>query len=228
MEHNVEESKRSKPDMKNRAMAMFMASSLIVFPMFLGAQGSPAALGNKVAVIDIQQAILETGQGKQALQDLQKKYLPRRQEADQQQQEIQQLQQQLQNQKATLSADAQDRMNHELQQKETALKRLEEDAQSSFQYDRNTLMRHMGQRMVKVIDQYAKRHGYSLVIDGGQVPVYYMAGGVNITPEIVRSYDAAYPVRQATAPSGASSSISNPHSSEQRPAPSAVTAKPKP
>lgn len=190
--------------MRNRALVMLTSVGLLVCPMLLAAQTS-SSTNEKVAVVDIQQAIMDTAEGKQAFQQLQTKYKPREQEIDQRQHEVQQLQDQLQKQMTTLSAAEQRGMNHELQEKRTVLRRLEEDAQSSFQYDRNTIMQSLGQKMVKVIDRYAKAHGYSLVIDGGQVPVYYAAKGVNITPEIVKLYDASHPVKQASTSTGSSS-----------------------
>jgi len=57
--------------------------------------------------------------------------------------------------------------------------------------------------MVKVINQYASTHGYALVIDGSQVPVYYAAKGVDITPDIVKLYNTTYPVQAASTDSGA-------------------------
>jgi len=183
-----------------------MTLGLLACPMYLAAQASTAATGGKIGVIDIQQAILDTAEGKQDFQDLQKKYQPRETEINQRQQDIQQLRQQLQKQMTTLSAAEQRQMSHELQEKETVLRRLEQDAQSSFQYDRNTLMQELGQKMVKVISEYASTHGFALVIDGGQVSVYYAAKGVNITPEIVKLYDGKYPVKSASGSSPASSS----------------------
>lgn len=191
--------------MKKRALTVFMSIGLMACPMLLWAQSSSASGGEKVAVVDIQQAIMDTAEGKQAFVSLQKKYRPREQEIDQRQHEVQSLQDELQKKMTTLSASAQRQMNHELQEKRVVLRRLEEDAQSSFQYDRNTIMQSLGQKMVKVIDKYASSHGYSLVIDGGQVPVYYAAKGVNITAEIVKLYDSTYPAQQA---SGAGSSTS--------------------
>ncbi|MCL5670223.1 MAG: OmpH family outer membrane protein [Acidobacteria bacterium] len=185
--------------MRNRVWVGVILAGLMVCPAFVAAQSAPATSGGKVAVIDIQQAILETAQGKQAMQDLQKKYQPRETEIQQRQEDVQQLQQQLQKQMTTLSADEQRQMSHELQEKQTILRRLEQDAQSSFQYDRDTLMRQLGQKMVQVINQYASTHGYALVIDGSQVPVYYAAKGVDITPEIVKMYNSSHPVQTASA-----------------------------
>ncbi len=195
--------------MRNRIWLMMVAMTLVVYPMFLRAQGAAAA-GDKIAVVDIQQAIIGTAEGKQALQDLQKKYQPRETEINQRQDDVQNLQQQLQKQMTTLSADEQRRMQHDLQDKQTVLQRLEQDAQSSFQYDRDTVMRELGQKMVKVIDQYASAHGYALVIDGSQVPVYYAAKGVDITPEIVKLYDSSNPSQAAPGAAGASGSASAP------------------
>lgn len=192
--------------MRNRALVIMMSLGLLACPMYMAAQASTAATGGKIGVIDIQQAILDTAEGKQDFQDLQKKYQPRETEITQRQQDVQNLRQQLQKQMTTLSAAEQRQMSHELQEKETVLRRLEQDAQSSFQYDRNTLMQELGQKMVKVISEYASTHGFALVIDGGQVPVYYAAKGVNITPEIVKLYDGKYPVSAASSSSSTSSS----------------------
>lgn len=191
--------------MRNRIWLMMVAMTLVVYPMFLRAQGAAAA-GDKIAVVDIQQAIIGTAEGKQALQDLQKKYQPRETEINQRQEDVQNLQQQLQKQMTTLSADEQRRMQHDLQDKQTVLQRLEQDAQSSFQYDRDTVMRELGQKMVKVIDQYASAHGYALVIDGSQVPVYYAAKGVDITPEIVKLYDSSHPAQASSESPGSTGS----------------------
>jgi outer membrane protein len=191
--------------MRNRVWIMMLTIGLMVCPMYVGAQTAPAS-GSKIAVVNIQQAIMSTAEGKQAIQGLQKKYQPRETEINQRQQEVQQLQQQLQKQLTTLSADEQRRMQHELQSKQTVLQRLEQDAQSSFQYDRDSVMRELGAKMVKVIDQYASTNGFALVIDGSQVPVYYAAKGVDITPEIIKLYDASHPVQAASAAAGSAGS----------------------
>ena len=189
--------------MRNRVFAILMSFGLMASPHLFAGQGSSTpASGEKVAVINIQDAILSTAEGKKALQDLQSKYMPRQEEIQRRQQEVQQLEDQLQKQMTTLSDTEQRRMSRELQEKQKILRRMTEDAQSDFQNDRDDIMRRIGQKMIKVIDQYATQNGYSLVIDSGQVPVYYAGKGVNITPEIIKMYDAANPVQQASAATG--------------------------
>ncbi len=193
--------------MRNRVFAIVVSLGLMACPLLAAAQTSTtSAPGEKIAVINMQDAIIQTAEGKKAMQDLQNKYRPRQQEAQKQQQEIQQLEDQLQKQMTTLSEEEQRSMSREIQEKQKILRRLSEDAQSDFQYDRDNMMRKIGQKMINVIDQYASKAGYTLVIDGGQVPVYYAAKGVDITPEIVKAFNAAYPVQQASSStSGASS-----------------------
>ena len=191
--------------MRNRVFAVFISLGLMACPLLMAGETSTASSsGERVAVINIQEAILSTGAGKKAMQDLQSKYLPRQQEVQRRQQEVQQLEDQLQKQMTTLSESEQRRMSRELQEKQKILRRMTEDAQADFQNDREDLMRRIGQQMVKVIDQYAPKAGFSLVIDSGQVPVYYIGKGVDITQEVVKAYDAANPV-QASAASGESS-----------------------
>ncbi|HUZ48025.1 MAG TPA: OmpH family outer membrane protein [Terriglobia bacterium] len=191
--------------MRNRVFAVFTFFALIACPALFAAQSSGAtSAGAKVGVINIQDAILSTADGKKAMQDLQNKYTPRQEEIQRRQQEVQQLEAQMQKQMTTLSEDEQRRMSRELQEKQKILRRMTQDAQSDFQNDREDVMRTIGQKMVKVIGQYASHHGFALVIDSGQVPIYYAAQGVNITPEIIKLYDSTYPA-QASSATGESS-----------------------
>jgi Skp family chaperone for outer membrane proteins len=210
--------------MRKRVFAIFMSLGVMACPLLLAGQtSSPSAAGEEVGVINIQGAILSTAEGKKAMQDLQNKYMPRQQEIQRRQQEVQQLEDQLQKQMTTLSEDEQRRMSRELQEKQKILRRMTEDAQSDFQNDREDVMRRIGQKMIKVIDQYASGHGYSLVIDAGQVPVYYAGKGVNITPEIVKLYDTTNPVQAAATTGGTGAEQSSASKASSKPG-----AKPKP
>ena len=146
--------------------------------------------------------------------DLQKKYQPRQQEVQKDQQEIQAISDQLQKQAATLSDDEQRRLNRDLEEKQKILKRTTEDAQADFSADRDEMFRRIGQKMVKVIQDYAPKNGYSLVIGSDQVPIYYAATEVDVTEQIVKLYDAAYPADVPTsggpAPRPSSSSATKP------------------
>lgn len=185
--------------MKNRTSTMAALLSLLLCPLLSWAQGSAANSG-KVGIINIQEAIASTGEGKKAFAEIQKKYQPRQQELQRQQQEIQALQEQLQRQATTLSDEEQRRLARELEDKQKLFKRSTEDANADFQSDRDEAIRRIGQKMIRVIDDFSRQNGYSLVIDGAQIPVYFVAPENVITEEIVRRYDTANPVDSASTP----------------------------
>jgi len=189
-----------------------------IAPMALLAQSSGTP--GKIGVISIQIAILNTAEGKKAMADLQKKYLPRQQEIQKDQQDIQAISDQLQKQAATLSDEEQQRLNRDLEEKQKHLKRATEDAQADFEADRNDMINRIGQKMVKVISDYARQNGFTLVLGRDQVPVYFAIPEVELTGQIVKLYDAANPSDAPT--TGGPATPSAPRAT----APSANAAKP--
>jgi outer membrane protein len=183
--------------MKNRLIVYTTLLVLLVVPFASRAQAQGAA---KIGVINIQEAIATSAEGKKAFGDLQKKYAPRQQELQRLQQEIQAIQDQLTKGQNTLSDEEQRRLGREMEDKQKLLKRSQEDAQADFGTDRDEVIRRIGQKMVKVIGDYAKTSGFSLVIDDAQIPIYYASPEMDITGEIVRRYDAANPVAEAVTP----------------------------
>ena len=184
--------------MKNRAIVFTTLLGLLILPLLALGQ-TPAASSAKIGVINIQEAILTSAEGKKAVADLQKKYNPRQQELQRLQQEIQGINDQLQKQGATLSDEEQRRLSRELEVKQTQLKRSTEDFNADAGADRDEALRRIGQKLVRVISDYAQQNGFVLVIDGAQIPVYYAAKDIDLTEEMVKRYDAANPVAEAGA-----------------------------
>jgi len=188
---------------------MSTALAMVLSAMLCAAQ-DPSTGGEKLAVINIQQAIAQTSEGKQALDAITKKYEPKRQTLQRQQDEINALQDQLTKQSATLSDDESARLRRELDQKQRLFKRDQDDDQADWQADNQDAVQRIGQKMVKVINEYGQKNGYALVIDDSQLPVYYVAKGVDITEPIVKLYDQANPVSAASAASSPAASAPKP------------------
>jgi outer membrane protein len=178
--------------MKNRLITLTVFLAIMALPLAVYAQG-------KTGVININFAIANTAEGKKMIADLQKKYEPKQQELERLQKEIQDIQGQLSKSSPALSDDDQRKLARDLEEKQKNLKRWTDDAQSEFAADRDDAVRRMGQKMVKVIQDYAPQNGFTLVIDGSQIPIYYHAKDLDLTAEIVKRYDAANPVSDAGA-----------------------------
>jgi outer membrane protein len=199
--------------MRDRVLRIGTLLTFLVLPALGWAQApaTPPAAG-KIGVINIQQAISATAEGKQAFGELQKKYQPRQADLQKQQQEIQSLQDQIQRQQTTLSDAERIRLSRELSEKQKLFERGRQDAQADFQEDRQDVMNRIGTKMMQIINDYAQQNGYDLILDAqvpiigsndvsdAQIPIYYASKDVNISPDIVQRYDAAFPVASASAP----------------------------
>ena len=195
--------------MKNRLIGLIGLLAVTGGSFSLHAQSAGPAQG-KVGVINIQAAIANTAEGKKALGDLQKRYQPRQQELQRLQQEIQSIQDQLTKQSATLSDEEQARMNRDAEAKQKMLKRSAEDAQNDFNHDRDETVNKIGQKMVRVINDYAQQNGFTLILDDGQIPIYFAAKDIEITEEIIKRYDAANPVADTAASTKPATSSATP------------------
>jgi outer membrane protein len=202
-----------------------LTKNFVVYPaLALGAAllahaqtGAPAQ--TKVGIIHIQNAIISTKDGQKAASELQAKFAPKKADLEKKQNNLAQLQDQLRKGSATMSDEAKQKLMREIDQTNTAIKRETEDAQAELDQDQNKVMQELGQRMMAVIDKYAKDNGYSLILDvsSQQTPVLYAANSIDITQDIIALYDKNAPAAaSAAAPAAA------------KPVPPPATAKPVP
>lgn len=146
----------------------------------------------KIAVIVFQQAVAQTNDFQRRFADLQKKYDPKRQQIQSLNTEIASLQKELQSQGATLSDTDRASKTKQLDDKQKELKRTGEDAQNDFQQDMQQTFSTVAGKVAETLDSYAKEHGYTLVLDGGnqQVPVVLYANqSTDITKAVIEAYN---------------------------------------
>ncbi len=165
-----------------------------------------SASPNKVAIIHVQNAILQTKDGQKAQQELQVKFNPRKQQVEKKQADIGALQDQMKKGSATMSDDAKARLARDIDTGQKSLQRDSEDFEADVQQEEQRLMQDLGQKMMDVIIKYATANGYAMVVDvsNPQTPVLWADPGVDITNEIIKLYDQAHAGgTPATAPTSA-------------------------
>jgi outer membrane protein len=166
----------------------------------------PPAIPTKIAIINMGQAIASTKEGQKAATDINNKFGPRRAEYDKRNQEIEQLTNQLNNGRATMSEDAQKKLQADIQAKATNLKRFGEDAQQEIETEDARVGQELQSKMGALIQQYAIQNGYAVVLNyGEQSPVLWAAAATWITDDMVKLYDQVHPVKDepATKPAAA-------------------------
>lgn len=183
-----------------------MIKNLFVFPALavgFAALAHAQAAPTKVAIISVQQAILQTKDGQTASAALQAKFMPKRQEIEKKQASIQALQDQMKKGSATMSEDAKTKLQRDIDSNTKALQREGEDFDADVQQEEGRIMQDLGQKIMDVIIKYATQNGYAMVLDvsNQQTPVLWADPSADITTEIIKLYDAAHPSTGA-APAG--------------------------
>ncbi len=176
----------------------------------------------KVGVISIQDAILATNEGQREFEALGKKFEPKRTELKSLNDEIESLQKQLDGGSKTMSEDQRANLVRQIETKKKTLSRSQEDAQNDFVSQQNEIAQKLLQKLLPVIDKYAKDNGLGLIIDSSRQwpdgPVLWAGPSVEITKPIVDMYNSQSGVPaapSATRPSGAGA---RPSSGATRPA----------
>jgi outer membrane protein len=166
------------------------------------AQTAAPAAGVKIGVINVQQAIAATAEGKQAAAELDTQFAPRQQELESLNKQINDISQRL-NAGATLTDEDRQRLtvqgNRLAQHMERKKNEFQEDLNSA-QLERVNLI---GRKMITVIDRYATDGGYTAVFDSSSQnsPLLFAAKNTDVTQDIIRLYDQANPIKGAsTAP----------------------------
>jgi outer membrane protein len=187
---------------------VFLPAIALGTALLAPAQTAPATPAQaKVGIIAFQNAIIATKDGQKAAADLTAKFGPRKSELEKKQSTIAQLQEQMRKGSNTMSEEAKQKLAREIDQTTKSLNRETEDAQAELDQEQNKITQELGQRIMAVMDKYARDNGYTLILDvsSQQSPVLFAASGTDITQDVIALYDknspsAAAPAKPATPP----------------------------
>jgi outer membrane protein len=154
----------------------------------------------KIGVVNVQKALASTKEGQKATQDLQAKVEPKQKQFNARQQEITELESQL-NRGAILSDDKKAQLTRDLDEKKRTFQRDTQDADEELRGEQQEVLQRLGQRLMAVVNKYAKDNGYTLILAAGDTtPVIYSADSNDVTPTVVALYDKTYANQAAPAP----------------------------
>jgi outer membrane protein len=161
-----------------------------------------AAAGGKVGVISIRQAIVSTAEGKVASAELQSQFASRQNEIENLNKQISDVQQRLQAGAGKLSPDEESRLRQQGQRLAQRLDRMNTEYQEDVNAAQADVIDRIGRKMVDVLDRYARENGYAVVLDSSaqSTPILYASTQIDVTQDIIRLYDQAYPVKAGAAP----------------------------
>ena len=154
---------------------------------------TPQAIPAKIALIAFEQAVFATNEGQKAVQDIQTKYKPKKDQIDGLSHEVDTLKKQLQSAPATLSdADRAAKMK-EIDAKEKRLNHDAEDAQTAYNTDLQEAYGKVAAKVSTILKKYVSDNGYTLLLDVGsqQSNVMWANQSTDVTQAVVTAYNTS-------------------------------------
>jgi outer membrane protein len=169
----------------------------IIAPL-LAIAGSMSAWAQtqKIAVIDMQSALLGTKDGQKAVAELKSKFTPKEQELQKRQQELQNKQDQYRKTENTISEDAKASLQRDIDGLQRGLQRDSDDANQDLQQEQQRILGDLSQKMNQVLSKYASDKQITMIFDVSGQPnnILFASTTTDITRDIIGLYDAAAPV----------------------------------
>jgi outer membrane protein len=142
----------------------------------------------KIAVIDMQGALLQTKAGQKAAAELKVKFSPKEQELQKRNADLQSKQDQY---RKTENAEAKATLARDIDTLQRNLQRDAQDARQDFDEEQNKLMGGLLQKMQQVLTSYANQNQITMIFDISAQPnnLLYADKATNITAAIIAMYD---------------------------------------
>jgi outer membrane protein len=154
---------------------------------------SAASAQTKLAVINLQRAVLESAEIKKASTEMENRFKPRTQQLEQLQKDLAGISQQLQTNAGKLTPQAEADLQAQGQRKQRDAQRLQEDLQADVDRERNDILGRSTQKMQEVVKKLAEEKGLDLIVD--VTNAVYFKPALDITNDAIAAFDKAYPAK---------------------------------
>src|ERR1700742_4506226 len=194
--------KENKVNRRFAFRSVALLASALLGSVAVHAQSAPgAAASGKVGVVDVRQAIVATSEGKQASAELQSQFAPRQSELEGLNKQIADIRQRLSVGAEKLSADEGARLQRQGEVLSRQLQRKQDEYQEDVNAAQADVVDRIGRKLVDVLDRYSRENGIVVVLDSSaqNTPVLFVSPNIDITQDIVRLFDNAYPAKGGAA-----------------------------
>jgi Skp family chaperone for outer membrane proteins len=164
------------------------------------APAPPQAIPAKIALVAFEQAVLATNEGQRAIQDIQQKYKPKKDQIDTLSQEVDSLKKQLQSAPATLTDAERATRLKTIDTKEKQLNHEAEDAQTAYNAELQESYGKIAPKVSAALKKYVSDNGYTLLLDvsSQQSNVMWIGPNIDVTQAVVAAYNASSGVAAPT------------------------------
>lgn len=159
----------------------------IMLTMLVLATAPAMAADVKIGVIDLQQALNSTQEGKAAKDRIKRKVDNFQKTMESRQAELKKLNDDFEKQKMVLSADARAAKEREYQQKVRAFQLFAKDAQEELQQEDAKATRHILEGLSKIVKEIGDKGGYTVIVEKNSL--LYANNGIDLTNQVIQAYD---------------------------------------
>jgi outer membrane protein len=171
--------------------ALLSVSLLATVSQAQVAPNPPAA--QHIVTLSFNSAVMQTAEAQRELGALQVKLAPRQAQLQSLNNQVEALRKQLADAGDKLSDTERETRERSFETKEKELQRQAEDFRNDSQNESQQVFQKVAQKVYAFLQAYSQQHGYSAVIERGSdaAPVvWYAAGNLDITDEVIKAYNA--------------------------------------
>jgi outer membrane protein len=153
----------------------------------------------KLAIINMQQVILETKDGKAAVAELKAKFAPKEQEFQKRAEELQRKQDELRKTENTISEDKKAALARDIDSMTKSLQRDTDDAREDVNQEQQKVLNELGGKIMQVLNKFSNEKQFTMVFDVSGQPnnILFASTAIDITHDIILMYDTQAPASPA-------------------------------
>lgn len=167
----------------NKVIVLLMSAALLGWG--LGAQDQPVTIG----VIDVQQALVSTEEGKKVKEELERKVRAAESQLQPKIQRLQEMQKELQEMQPVLSKEALQKKQFDLVEQKSQIENEGQGLEQQLKLDQARLMQPLLEKFAEIIDGIGREKGFSLILDRQDPGILYSREALDITDLAVAEFN---------------------------------------
>lgn len=176
--------------MKNLRLLAALAAAALVAPAAVLAE-------TKIGIVDLQRALNEVEEGKVAKAQLKRDFDEKQKQLDAKQEELRKMKTELDKQSVVMADDAKRAKAADFERKLMEVQQFYADLQKTLSEAEQKATGGIIDKMAKLTGEIAEAEGLTIVLSRNDAGILYAPSSLDITNELVRKYNARYPVAGA-------------------------------
>ena len=167
----------------NRVIVLLLTAALLGWG--LGAQDGQV----KIGIIDVQQALISTEEGKKVTADLKRKVRAAEAQIQPKIKLLQETQKELQEMQHVLSKEVLQKKQFDLMEMRTQIENQGQGMEQQLKLDQARLTQPLLQKFAEIIDEIGRSEGFSLILDRQDPGIMYSREALDITDLAVAEFN---------------------------------------